>query len=90
MAQVTTYSATLGAHEVQLQFDQKLVVLNRARLLIDGEELDSTRVVYGERELATTLDDDTEVLIRLHSGMNGELTRAQLRRDDGSWEDLTE
>ena len=39
-------------------------------------------------ELRTTLDDGTEVVVAIHSGMVGELTRAQGRQADGSWSDL--
>lgn len=90
MAGTTTYATTIGTQRVELEFDQRLVVMNRARLLVDGETVDSTRVVYGEKDLTTTLADGTEVALRLHSGMSGELTRAQVRRPDGSWEDLVE
>lgn len=90
MASVTSYTATVDGHRVELEFDQRLVVLNRARLLVDGELVDSTRVVYGDEDLRATLSDGSELVIRLHSGMVGELTRAQVKRSDGSWEDLTE
>lgn len=84
------YGTTIGDHQVALEFDKSLVVLNRARLLVDGEQVDSTRMVYGEDDLAATLDDGTEVRLRLHSGMVGELTRAQALQSDGTWVDLAE
>ncbi|MCY7401836.1 MAG: hypothetical protein LH477_12955 [Nocardioides sp.] len=89
MLDITRYDATLGGHAIVLEFDQKLAVLNRARLLVDGVQIDEASVVYGERELEATLVDGVEVKIRLHSRMLGELTRAQLRGGDGSWVDLT-
>jgi hypothetical protein len=46
--------------------------------------------LYGEQELRTTLDDGTEVVVALHSGMLGELTHAQLKQATGSWLDLAE
>jgi hypothetical protein len=52
--------------------------------------VDSASIVYGERELRTTLDDGTDVVVALHSGMLGELTRALLRQADGGWMDLAE
>ncbi|SCX43212.1 hypothetical protein SAMN03159343_1191 [Klenkia marina] len=50
--------------------------------------LTSAKVVYGERELSTTLDDGTVVAVVVHSGMHGEATRVQLRQPDGSFTDL--
>jgi hypothetical protein len=85
----THHTGTLGGHSIRLVFDKDLVVLNRARLEVDGVQVDSTQVVYGERELSTELDDGTEVRVRLHSGMVGELTRAQVQSPDGQWRDLT-
>jgi hypothetical protein len=65
-------------------------VVNKATLRVDGEVVDSARILYGEKELRTTLDDGTDVVVTLHSGMVGELTRAQLKRTDGSWLDLAD
>jgi hypothetical protein len=65
-------------------------VINKATLRVDGEVVDSARIFYGEKELRTTLDDGSDVVVTLHSGMVGELTRAQLKRTDGSWLDLAE
>jgi hypothetical protein len=90
MGQVTRYRGTTDGHDVELEFDQKLQVLNRARLFVDGRELDRTKVFYGEKDLTATLDDGTSIAVRLHSGMMGELTRAQVRSTDGSWTDLAE
>ena len=87
---MTRHHATVAGHRVELDFDKKLVVMNRARLEVDGVEVDAARVTYGERELSTTLEDGTDITVRLHSGMVGELTRAQVRAEDGSWVDLTE
>jgi len=84
----TRHTTTLDGHHITLVFDKDLVVLNRARLEVDGVEVDSTRVVYGERDLSTELHDGTVIKVRLHSGMLGELTRAQLQDGDGQWRDL--
>lgn len=85
-----TYVATLAGHDVELEFDKKLIFINRARLRVDGAEVEQVSVLYGEKDLTATLDDGTRIEVRLHSGMVGELTRAQIRGDDGSWTDLTE
>ena len=83
------YGASLNGHEVELEFDTALQVLNRARLFVDGKQLDNVNVFYGEKDLTATLADDTTIALRIHSGMMGELTRAQIRQPDGTWADLT-
>jgi hypothetical protein len=83
------FSGTQAGHDVELEFDQKRVVINEAILHVDGEPVDRTKVFYGDKELRTTLDDGTDIAVTIHSGMMGELTRAQLKRHDGSWVDLT-
>lgn len=84
------YGAILEDHDVELEFDSKLVVLNRARLRVDGTIVDTAKVFYGNKDLKTTLSDGTEIAVQIDSGMVGELVRAQLRRADGSWVDLEE
>lgn len=90
MPRITKYGTTLDGHDIELEFDQKLIVLNRARLRVDGEQVDALNVVYGDKELTTTLADGTEITVKLDSGMVGELVRAQVRRTDGAWVDLEE
>ena len=69
---------------------RSIVVLNRAKLRIDGDVVDSASVVYGEKELRTALPGGGEVLVTIDSGMAGELRRAQLQAPDGSWVDMEE
>jgi hypothetical protein len=88
MSQVQRYSAQHAGHEIELEFDKRRMVVNKAVLRVDGQEVDSARIFYGDSDLKTTLDDGTEIAVTLHSGMMGELTRAQLKRADGSWQDL--
>jgi hypothetical protein len=83
------YGGSLNGHDVELEFDTTLQVMNRARLFVDGKQLDSVNVVYGEKDLTATVEDGTKVALRIHSGMVGELTRAQMRQPDGSWSDLS-
>jgi hypothetical protein len=90
MSAVKRYGTTLGTHDVELEFDQTLKVLNWARLRVDGAEVDRQNVFYGEKALSSALEDGTSIEVRLHSGMMGELTRAQLRGADGTWTDLAE
>lgn len=84
------YGGTLDGHDVAIEFNKALLVLNRVRLYIDAEEVDRENVFYGERQLKSTLADGTEVAVAIESGGIGELTRAQLRQADGSWVDLEE
>ena len=81
---------TENGHEVELEFDRSKFVLNTARLRVDRREVDSENIFYGVRELSTSLPDGTEISVAVHSGMLGELTRAQLRTGDGSWVDLVQ
>jgi len=89
-AAVTRYGGRFDDHEIEIEFDRLLVVLNRVRLIIDGVTVDSTQVVYGDRELTAQTADGTPVTIIISSGMVGELVRAQIRRPDGSLVDLQE
>lgn len=84
------YGTTHEGHDVELEFDKKLMVLNRARLLVDGTVVDTENIFYGDHDLTATLPDGTAVKVTVDSGMVGELTRAQLRRADDTWVDLEE
>ena len=87
MLDVKTFTATIDGHDIKLEFDNKLVVTNRLRLYVDGELVDSDRVVYGTKELRAPVDGG-EVELRVHSGMAGEPDRPQLRGSDGTWVDM--
>ncbi|MDO9409072.1 hypothetical protein [Patulibacter sp.] len=84
------YGATVDGHDVEVEFDKKLLALNRVRLYVDDAQVDDTNVFYGEKELRTTLPGGEDVLVQIDSGGVGELTRAQARRTDGAWVDLEE
>ena len=85
----TRYRATFQDHEVELEFDRDLVVLNRARLFVDGTQVDDTRMVYGERDLTATTADGARIHVTVGSGMVGEPQRPQLELADGSWQDMS-
>ena len=92
MANTTRYGTTHAGHEIELDFDRSKIVLNQARLIVDGDVVDKANVFYGDKHLTTTLPDGTEVHVTVDSGMMGELRRAQLRgfrwvvdRSDGAW-----
>lgn len=85
-----TYGALVEGHDVAIEFDKKLMVINRVRLFVDGILVDAEKVWYGDKELSFSLDDGSVVSVVIDSGMIGELTRAQARRSDGTWIDLRE
>ncbi len=64
--------------------------MDHARLLVDGELVDKKRMFYGEKDLRTTAQDGTKIVVAADVGANGELTRAQLQAADGSWVELQE
>lgn len=82
------YGVTVDGRDVELEFDKSKIVLNEARLSVDGVQVDKAKVFYGDKRLTTQAADGTEIVVAVNSGMVGELTRAQLRRADGSWVDL--
>ena len=84
------YGAFHQGHDIELQFDKRRIVLNEARLVVDGDVVDKAKMFYVDKELTTTLPDGTEIVVAVDSGMVGEMTRAQLRAADGSWVDLRE
>lgn len=51
---------------IGVEFDGKLLVVNRARLVVDGTQVDSASVVHGQKDLQATLADGTDVSIRFH------------------------
>lgn len=88
MSFVALYGTTVNGHDVELEFDQSKIVLNKATLRVDGHDVRSEHIFYGERDLSTALPDGTQIKVAVHSGMVGELTRAQLHTSAGSWVDL--
>lgn len=84
------YGVTHDGHDVELEFDKRRLVLNQARLLVDGQAVDKANIFYGDKDLTAKAQDGTEIKVTVDSGMVGELTRAQLLCADGSWIDLEE
>jgi hypothetical protein len=87
---VIRYGVEHAGHDIEVEFDRRKVIINAARLTIDGELVDQTRIFYGEKDLRATTDDGHEIVVAVDSGMAGELTRLQLKREDGTWIDLPE
>ena len=63
------YGVTHGGHDVELEFGKRRVVLNEARLRVDGELVDTARIFYGDRELSATAPDGAEIRVAVDSGM---------------------
>jgi hypothetical protein len=75
MANYTTksYVATEGGHRIEFEFDKTAVIVNRARLFVDGRELDKKTVHYGETNVRGVLDDGRELKVEFGSGFVGQL-----------------
>jgi len=89
-AVVTRHGGRFDGQEVEIEFDKRLLVLNRVRLILNGHTVDSATVVYGDRELRAQTPEGSPVSVVVSSGMVGELVRAQIRRPDGSLIDLAQ
>lgn len=59
---------------VELVFDEKLVILNRLALIVDGEQVDDDTIFYGTKQLA-----GAGVTVEVGSGWVGQCTGAVLR-----------
>lgn len=70
---------------IKLVFDEKLVVLNRLKLIIDGEQVDRGSVFYGVKELS-----GAGVTVVVGSGWIGECTGVVLRGPSGEERPLSE
>lgn len=81
---VRRYGTEHDGKDVVLEFDERLVVLNRLRLHVDGRKIDETSIFYGTKRL--DLGDSTQV--EVGAGFLGECTGASLRTPSGSTEHL--
>lgn len=70
---------------VELVFDEKLVVLNRLTLTVDGEQVDRGTIFYGVKELS-----GAGVTVTVGSGWIGECTGVVLRGSSGEERPLLE
>ena len=71
MGNTTRYGTTHAGHEIELDFDRSKIVLDQARLVVDGDVVDKASVFYGDKHLTTTLPDGTEIHVTVDSGMDG-------------------
>jgi hypothetical protein len=81
MFDTKTYRATVGEHEVDFEFDQSGVVVNRGRLFVDGHQLDQRAVHYGESTVSGELPDGRTFKVEFGSGFVGQLKHVELVLD---------
>jgi len=62
-----SWAGEQDGRQVELIFDEKLVVLNRLTLRVDGKEVDRGTIFYGFKELS-----GDGVTVRVGSGWTGE------------------
>lgn len=77
-----TYSAEVGGHKVEFEFDRSGVVVNRGRLYVDGKELDKRAVAWGKTDLRGELPDGRSFKLDFGSGFFGQLTSVELEHGD--------
>lgn len=77
------HGATIHGHEVELEFDKKLMVVNRPPLRVDGDVVDGANIVYGDVAVIATLDDGVQIEVKFDSWLGGELRHAQGRSGEG-------
>lgn len=74
-----------NGRSVELVFDEKLGILNRLSLIVDGEQVDRGTIFYGTKELA-----GSGVTVGVGSGWVGQCTGVVLREASGEGRPLTE
>lgn len=65
-----TYSADVGEHKVEFEFDKSGVVVNRGRLYLDGKELGQRAVHWGESDLHGEMPDGRPFKGRVWLGLH--------------------
>jgi hypothetical protein len=80
-----SWTGEQDGRQVELVFDEKLVVLNRLTLCVDGEEVARETIFYGTKELS-----GSGVRVRVGSGWAGECVGVVLRNGSGAERALTE
>lgn len=76
-----SYVASEGGHRIEFEFDKTGVIVNRARLYIDGDKVDEKMLHYGESNVRGKLADGREVKVDFGSGFVGQLKSLTLHVD---------
>ncbi len=80
-----SWTGEQDGRQVELVFDEKLVVLNRLTLCVDGQEVARDTIFYGTKELS-----GAGVHVRVGSGWIGECVGVVLHDGSGTERPLTE
>jgi hypothetical protein len=80
-----SWTGEQDGRQVELVFDEKLVVLNRLTLCVDGQEVARDTIFYGTKELS-----GAGVSVRVGSGWTGECVGVVLQDGSGAERPLTE
>ncbi len=80
-----SWTAEQDGRQVELVFDEKLVVLNRLTLRVDGQEVANDTIFYGTKELS-----GSGVSVRVGSGWTGECVGVLLQDSAGAERPLAE
>lgn len=73
-----TYRAAVGEHEINFEFDRSGVVINRGRLVVDGQQVAERAVVWGSTNVRGELPDGRTFTVEFASGSVGQLKRVEL------------
>lgn len=79
-----------SGHRVTLEFDERLIELNRLRVLVDGDELASDTIFFGTKELLVRTKDGTDLSVKVRSGWLGMCTGATVAVDGGEAQPLVD
>lgn len=77
--EVRRYAAEHQGRRIELLFDERLTVINRLTLLVDGQEVDRETIFFGTKELTGAPDGSPPVTVAVGSGWVGTCTGAVLR-----------
>lgn len=76
--EVRRYAADVEGRRVELAFDERMMILNRLTLVVDGQTADQASVFYGTKTLSSGTGD-AEVSVEVGSGWVGTCTGAVAR-----------
>lgn len=81
--EIRHYSGEADGRRVELLFDERLVVLNRLTLLLDGEEVARETIFFGTKTLTGAPRAGSPVTVEVGSGWVGTCTGAVLHGPQG-------
>lgn len=78
MPNTKMYRAAVGETQVDFEFDQSGIVINRGKLYVDGHKVDQSSVHYGESSVSGALPDGRPFRVEFGSGFVGQLKHVEL------------